>query len=138
MRLSNIVCAVSMVWLLSACGTTPPPEPQGKWYPVNRLPEQTQAIPLNSAYVFYVTPMDGTLKSLLMRWTKDRGIPLQYGISMDYTLHAPVAQIRTSNMLDAVSQLSGFYNAQGIEIQASEGAIIVRPSNDRTGTERSD
>lgn len=125
MRLSKFMFPVVLALLATACGTTPAPEPEGKWYPVNRLPEQTQAIPLTSSYVFYVTPMDGTLKGLLARWARDSGMQLQYGINMDYTLHAPVAKLRTPSLADAVVQLSGFYQAQGIDIRTSPGVIVV-------------
>lgn len=125
MRFSLIFYPIAGVILLSACGTTPPPEPHGKWRPVNRFPTQTQAIPLSSSYTYFVTPMDGTLKSLLTRWAHDSNVQLQYGVSMDFTLHAPAAQIHTANMADALAQLSALYRAHGIEIQSSPGLIVV-------------
>lgn len=132
-RYLKILFPIALLLLLPACKTSPAPEPHGKWYPVNRFPAQTQAIRLSAAYVFYVTPMDGTLKNLLTRWARDSNMQLQYGIDMDYTLHAPAAQIRTSNMSDALAQLSALYRGQGVEIRTSPGLIVVAapvPSGD--------
>lgn len=128
MRFSLIFYPIGLAMLLSACGTTPPPEPHGKWRPVNRFPAQTQAIPLSSSYTYYATPMDGTLKSLLTRWAQDSNVQLQYGVDMDFTLHAPVSQIRSTNMADALAQVAALYRAQGIEIRSSPGLISVTPA----------
>lgn len=110
-----------------ACQTQPPPEFHGRWRPVNRLPEKTQAIPLNPTYVFYATPVDGTLKALLTRWARDSGLQLRYGVSTDFSLHAPVAQLHAVTVDDAVGQLSAIYAGQGIAITTSTGAIAVDP-----------
>lgn len=125
MGLYRIVLPLVLALAASACQTQPPPEFHGRWRPVNKLPESTQAIPLNPTYVFYATPVDGTLKALLTRWARDSGRQLRYGIGSDYVLHAPVAQLRASTVDEAVGQLSNIYAAQGIAITASTGAISV-------------
>lgn len=78
------------------------------------------------SYVFYPSPMDGTLKSMLTRWAKDSKMTLSYLHPSDFTLHAPVAQVRTGNLQDAVKQLTAIYAGQRVSITASETQIVVR------------
>lgn len=119
--------AVLGIVLLSGCGTTPPPEFNGKWRPVNRFSSDTQAIPLHSALTYYATPMDHTVKGLLTRWAEDAGFTLVYQVGMDYTLHQPVAGIRTTSLASALGELSKIYRAQGIEVVLDGRVIMVRP-----------
>jgi len=86
-----------LLLLLSACGTTPPPEFKGRWRPVNHFAAVPQEIPLQQAYAFYASPMDGTLKHMLERWARDAHMTLDYRHPSDYTLVAPVADVRTGN-----------------------------------------
>lgn len=111
---------------LSACGTTPAPEFNGKWQPVNRFAQQTQAIPLHAAYTYYATPLDATLKGLLTRWSTDTRVGLSYQIGSDYTLHAPVSHIRAASPGDAVAELDRIYAGQGIEINFDGRSFVVR------------
>ncbi len=94
---------------------------------MNRYAADTQEIPLYEAYVFHPAPMDGTLKTMLTRWARDSSMSLSYLHSSDFTLHAPVAQIRTDNLQDAMSQLNAAYAGRGIAVSASENQLVVRP-----------
>ncbi len=94
---------------------------------MNRYAADTQEIPLYESYVFHPAPMDGTLKTMLMRWARDSKMSLSYLHSSDFTLHAPVAQIRTGNLQDAVSQLNAAYAGRSIVVSATQSQIVVRP-----------
>lgn len=118
-----------VVLLLTGCATPSAPDYHGKWKPVNRYAATTTQIPLAKTYVFFATPMDGTLKTMLTRWEKDTGIQLSYNLGADYTLTALAAQINTSNIHLAASELSKIYAPQGISIAVSSWQITVQASN---------
>lgn len=115
---------------LAACGTTPAPAFKGRWQPVNHFAATTQAIPLDQSYVFYPSPMDGTLKRMLARWAKDSDMTLSYLHTIDFTLHTQVAKIRTGNLPEALALLKAAYATQQLEITAEHGQIVVRPVHD--------
>ena len=112
---------------MAGCATSPAPDFKGRWKPVNRYAADTEEIPLHEAYVFHPAPMDGTLKSMLSRWARDSKMSLSYLHSSDFTLHAPVARIRTGNLQDAVAQLNAAYAGRGVDVSASQSQIVVRP-----------
>lgn len=112
---------------LAACGTPPAKNFSGPWKPVNRFQNAPTEIPLNPAYVFYASPMDETLKTMLTRWAKDSGRELSYKLPFDVTLYQPVAGIRTTDIDDAMAQLDTIYASQGVSISASLRRIEVGP-----------
>lgn len=116
--------------LLPGCATRPAPDFKGRWQAVNRYAATTEEIPLYQSYVFYPAPMDATLKGMLTRWARDSKLSLSYLHPSDFTLHAPIARIRTVNLQDAVSQLNQAYAAQRVSITASGNQIVVRPAAD--------
>lgn len=122
----SIFWALMLPAALAACGTTPAPDYGGRWRAVNRFSETTEAIPLHQSYVFQASPMDGTLKKMLERWAKDSNMTLSYLHPSDFTLHAPVASIRTGSVQDAVSQLSAVYADQQLSVAAEGTQIVVR------------
>ena len=71
--------------------------------------------------------MDGTLKTMLTRWARDSKMSLSYLHPSDFTLHAPVAQIHTGNLQEAVSQLNVAYAGRSVVVSASENQLVVRP-----------
>ncbi len=111
---------------LTACATQPAPNLAGRWKPVNRFADAPQEIPLQQSYVFFVSPLDGTLKNTLTRWAKDSKMTISYLHSSDFTLHAQVANIRTDNLRDALSQLSAAYAPQQVQIVAEQNQIVAR------------
>lgn len=119
----SLVCAVSM--LLAGCATPDAVDPRGKWRPVHQFAEAPQAIPLQRAYVFQAFPSDQTLKTLLTRWSADAGIGLTYLHPNDYTLHTPIAQLRTTSVEQAATALSEAYALQGVRIAAEQGGLVV-------------
>jgi len=133
--LSKFLFTAALAMLLSSCATRPAPDFGGRWKTVNRFSEETQAIPLQDAYLFYASPMDGTLKKMLERWAHDSDMVLTYRHPMDYTLYAAVADIRTPSLQEAVSQLNAAYASQQVSVGVSGGEIVVRiSSGDASGT----
>lgn len=122
----SILLALLLPVVLAACGTVPAPDFSGRWRPVNRFAETTEAIPLYQSYVFQSSPMDGTLKNMLTRWAKDSNMTLSYLHPSDFTLHAPVASVRAVNAQEAVSQLNAIYAAQHVSLAVEGSQIIVR------------
>jgi hypothetical protein len=110
---------------LAGCATPDAADPRGTWRPLHQFAEAPEAIPLQQAYVFQAFPSDQTLKTLLTRWSNDAGLGLSYLHANDYTLHAPVARLRTTSIEQAVSALSSAYAAQGVQVSAERGAIVV-------------
>jgi hypothetical protein len=131
--LSKCLFTVALVVVLSSCATRPAPDFGGRWKTVNRFSEETQAIPLQDAYLFYASPMDGTLKKMLERWSHDSDMTLTYRHPMDYTLYAAVADIRTPSLQEAVSQLNAAYASQQVSIGVSGSEIVVRISSGDAG-----
>ena len=115
---------VLVIGLLS-CATRPAPDFGGRWKGVNRYATSTEEIPLSSAYLFHASPMDGTLKAMLTRWSKDSKMTLSYLHPSDFTLHEPVAKIHTNDLQQAVAQLTAAYAGQQVQITASNNQIVV-------------
>lgn len=109
------------------------PDISGRWQPVNHFPEAPQSIPLYQNYVFYPSPMDRTLKSMLTRWAKDSKRTLSYLHSSDFTLYRDVSDIRTTNLEEAVSRLNSAYAAEGVSITSDDRQIVVRAGAGSSG-----
>lgn len=111
---------------LAGCGAPAPKDYGGSWVPVNRFQSALTEIPLSPAYTFYASPMDATLRTMLTRWASDNGLKLSYQITSDFTLHQPVASVRTPDIQSAMDQLSAIYAPQGLSITADSRQILVR------------
>lgn len=121
--------AVSCLALvMAACAAKSAPNFRGRWQPVNRFAETPREIPLHQAYVYAPLPLDRTLKSMLTRWARDSRMALSYRHRSDYTLHQPVAHIRSSDLQVALQQLNQAYASQGVAISADDTQITVRPA----------
>ena len=114
--------------LATSCATKPAPEFAGRWKPVNRYAEETQEIPLDQAYTFQPSPMDGTLKNMLARWARDSKMTLSYEHTSDFTLHGAVSGIRSSDLRSAAGQLTQAFAAQRIAVELDGNRIVVRPA----------
>jgi hypothetical protein len=128
----HILCVLAISSLPGACATTPAPGISGRWKPVNHYAATPQEIPLYQAYLFYPSPMDRTLKTMLARWAKDSKMTLAYAHPSDFTLYEPVAQIRTADLHEAVARLSALYAGQHVLVTVDGDAIVVR-RNDAAG-----
>ncbi|TZF91492.1 hypothetical protein [Cognatilysobacter lacus] len=119
------VVATSLV-LLAACASPPAPKVTGRWTPVNHYGDQPQVIPLRPAYVYYVAPVDRTLKGLLERWARDSRMTLDYRHDSDFTLYRPVADVHADDLHAAVGALVALYAAQQVAIDVEGDRIVVR------------
>ena len=116
---------ILLAFVIAGCGTPPAKDFGGSWKPVNHFQDQTTEIPLAQAYTFYASPMDGTLKTMLTRWSTDSGMTLSYQLMSDYTLYKPVAQIHTRDIRSAAAELNAIYAAEGIFITINDKQILV-------------
>lgn len=121
----SICVLVSFAAMLSACGTPAAKDFGGSWKPVNRFEDKTTEIPLAVPYTYYAAPMDGTLKTMLSRWTADNGMKLQYKLRSDFTLTKAASAIHTTELRDAASQLSSIYGPQGVAVLIAGPDLIV-------------
>lgn len=115
--------------LLVACGTPPARDFKGAWIPVNRYRSAPIEIPLHRQYTFFAAPIDGTLKSMLGRWSNDTDRTLRYELGYDVTLYQPVATIRTTDLDAAAAELNTIYAAQGVRVMAKPGEILVQSTH---------
>ena len=120
------VFVVAAALLVSGCATHPAPDFGGRWRPVNRFASAPAEIPLYSSYVYQASPMDGTLKTMLERWSRDSGRALDYRLASDFTLYGAVARIDTTNAQQAVIELTAAYAPQGISVSIDGNTIIVQ------------
>jgi hypothetical protein len=121
--------SLALTLALAGCGTPAAKDFGGSWKPVNHFQDQTTEIPLAQAYTFYASPMDGTLKTMLTRWSKDTDMTLSYQLMSDYTLYKPVAQIRTRDVRAAAAELNSIYAAEGILVTINDKQILVTVAN---------
>lgn len=119
----GLVSAITV--LLSACGTPAAKDFGGRWKPINKYDDKTVEIPLAVPYTYYAAPMDGTLKTMLTRWTSDTGMKLNYKLRSDFTLPKSASSIHTSEARDAASQLSAIYAPQGVAVIVNGPELVV-------------
>jgi hypothetical protein len=117
------------ILVLAGCGASPARDFGGGWHPVNQFHSAPERIQLKQPYVFYASPLDGTLKNMLARWAMDAGLRLVYKLPYDYTLYKPVSAVRSQNVSDAVAQLSPIYSDEHVVITAVGGEIIVEAAS---------
>ena len=125
LRKMMVLGVVMVPMVVAGCATPKAADINGRWKPINRFADAPQAIPLQQAYIYQASPADGTLRTMLVRWAKDAKLTLMYLHPNDYTLHAPVAQIRTSSLEDAAASLSAAYADQGVQVVIERPRIIV-------------
>lgn len=111
---------------LVACGTTPAPNYGGRWQPMDRLAPEATPILLQRHYVYYVAPVDNTLKGVLERWARDSGVPLDYSAAHDFTLHSVSGHVRADDLGTAVRMMQTAYQSYGLSIRFESGRIAVQ------------
>ena len=126
LKLTRTGATLLVIAALTGCGTPPARNFAGPWKPVNHFQSTPTEIPLNPAYVFYASPMDETLKTMLARWARDSGRELSYQLGFDVTLYQPVSGIRTTDIDDAVARLNSIFAMQGVSVSADARRIEVR------------
>lgn len=110
---------------LAGCAAPPAKDFGGRWRPVNQFQSAPERIQLQQPYVFYASPLDGTLKNMLARWAKDNGMRLVYKLPYDYTLYTPVSDLRSQSISDAVAQLSSIYSSEHVAVMTVGQEIVV-------------
>ncbi|MEP6898592.1 MAG: hypothetical protein ABI870_08690 [Rhodanobacter sp.] len=110
---------------LGGCGTPAAKDFGGSWKSVNRFQSQTTEIPLEQPYTYFASPMDGTLKTMLTRWSKDAGTTLVYRLPSDFTLYTPVSKIHTPDVHEAAAELNTIYALEGVFVTATDRQIVV-------------
>ncbi|GGK01342.1 hypothetical protein [Luteimonas terricola] len=126
-RLSKLACmaVIGASLVTSACAGHEARDFSGRWAPVNKYAEHTEAIPLRGAYVFQASPMDRTLRTLLARWARDSGAELDYRHPSDFTLHQPVRAVRAYSIADAVAQLDSAFGLHGVVMRMEGHRLVV-------------
>ena len=109
----------------SACASRDARDFAGRWTPANQYAATTEAIPLATAQVYQASPMDGTLRNLLIRWARDSGSELDYRHPSDFTLHQPVREVRAHSLPDALAQLTDVFAAQGVAMRLESTRLVV-------------
>ncbi len=122
------LAAAALIVVVAGCATRPAPDFRGRWKAVNRYAESPEEIPLQKAYLYQPSPMDGTLKNMLTRWAKDSQMTLTYKHPSDFTLYAPVEQISTYYLNQAASLLTTIYAQQQVSVTVQGKQIIVTQS----------
>lgn len=117
---------VALMGLLVGCGAPAPKQFGGSWTPVNRFQAAPAEIPLYPAYVFYASPLDGTVQAMLGRWAADNNLQLAYEAASDFTLHQAAASIRTTDLRAALAHLSEIYAPQGLTVVTDGRRIVVQ------------
>jgi hypothetical protein len=112
--------------LLAGCGAPPPADFGSNWTALNQFRDTPQEVPLVPAYVYYASPMDGTLRGMLRRWADDNAMPLVWQLNSDYTLHKAVARLRATSLQAAANELNQIYTSQGVSITVDTERILVR------------
>ena len=112
--------------LCAGCASHAAPDIAGRCKPVNHFAERVQEIPLHREYVFHASPMDRSLKTMLERWALDSDMGVRYLHSSDFTLHGPVAGLKTRDLDEAVATLSQLYAGNGVAVSVENGQILVR------------
>lgn len=130
----RFTAATAIAATLAACATPDAPAIRGRWKPLDAFAPSPQAIPLREQYLFRAYPADGTLRAMLARWARDGGMALSYQHPYDYTLHAPVARIRSADIQAALSAVASAYAEQDVEVSLDGGRIVVRALRDASGT----
>lgn len=114
---------------LAGCAAPPSKDFGGRWRPVNQFQSAPERIQLQQPYVFYASPLDGTLKNMLARWARDTGMRLDYKLPYDYTLYTPVSGLRSRDISDAVAHLSSIYSGEHVAITAVGHEIVVESAS---------
>ena len=124
-----IACGVAATALAMAAGTGCASREArdfgGRWAPANQYAAATEAIPLVGAPVYQASPMDGTLRNLLMRWARDSGSELDYRHPADFTLHPSVRDVRAQSLPDALAQLARAFDGQGLVLRMEGNRLVV-------------
>ena len=120
-RIGLLIVAASC----AACATRPPPDIEGRWQAVNRYDAAPVAMPLVRPYVFHASPVDRSLRAMLLRWAADANRTLVYAHPSDFSLYGPVADIGTTSLEQAAAALTDLYARQRVVVSVDADSIRV-------------
>lgn len=131
-RLASMGLTLAAITAAAGCAGREARDFDGRWFPANRYAVATEAIPLAGASVYQATPIDGTLRNLLVRWARDSGSELDYRHPFDFTLHESVRDVRSGDLRGALAQLEQAFDGQGLGLWL-EGDRLVVAARDAAG-----
>lgn len=123
--LRSLLLSAGVAVLISGCANQSTPDFPNAWKPLNELPDQITEIPLVKPHIYQVTQLDTTVKGLLERWGEEAKMPIVYDYSLDFTLYKKVLAIRSSNLSDALLELTRLYEDKGMVFYTQNGVIMA-------------
>ena len=131
--LRSLLLSAGVFVLISGCANQSAPDFPNAWKPLNELPDQIAEIPLVKPHIYQVTQLDTTVKGLLERWGEEAKMPIVYDYSLDFTLYKKVLAIRSSNLSDALLELTRLYEDKGMVFYTQNGVIMAHKKIEYTG-----
>lgn len=122
-------CMAVAVALCASCATRPAPDISGRWQALNRFDAAPVELPLARPYVFRASPVDRSLRAMLLRWAADANRTLVYAHPSDFSLYRPVADLRTANLAQAAAELTTLYARQHVVVTVDADTIRVRQAD---------
>lgn len=126
-------CMAVGVALCASCATRPAPDITGHWQALNRFDAAPVELPLARPYVFRASPVDRSLRAMLLRWAADANRTLVYAHPSDFSLYRPVADLRTANLAQAAAELTTLYARQRVIVTVDADTIRVRQGEAAVG-----
>lgn len=114
-----------IVFILAGCSASKAPDIPNNWRPMNAFNDEAVAIPLIKQHIYQVTNMDITVKGLLERWGEEAKMPVLYDYPDDFTLFKSVAEIKQSDLNNALKDLSQMYENKGIIFYIKDNVIFA-------------
>ena len=122
-------CVAVAVALCASCATRPAPDISGRWQALNRFDATPVELPLARPYVFRASPVDRSLRAMLLRWAADANRTLVYAHPSDFSLYRPVGDLRTANLAQAAAELTTLYARQHVVVSVDANTIRVRQAD---------
>lgn len=121
----NLKRLIIVVFILEGCSAPKAPDIPNNWHPMNTFSDEAVAIPLVKQHIYAVTNMDITVKGLLERWGEEAKMPVLYDYPNDFTLYKSVAEIKQSDLNNALQDLSQMYENKGITFYIKDNVIFA-------------
>lgn len=123
--LRTLLLSVGVGVLVVGCASQSAPDFPKSWKQLNELPDQVTEIPLFRPHVYQVTQLDTTVKGLLERWGEEAKMPVVYDYTLDFTLYKKVLAVRSTNLENALDELSKLYEDRGMVFYIQNGVIMA-------------
>lgn len=133
-RRSALVIMILAGAVLTACGTPRPKDFGGRWRPVNRFHTNVVELPLQRDYRYFAAPLDQTLKTMLVRWSQDNGLVLDYQMRSDFSLPVSAGEIESTDIHSALNALNDIFAPQHVNAELRDGYIKVSEIPERASS----